>query len=209
MKTLLRIDASARTDNSYSRGLADYVEQAWKQQNTEHQVIYRDLAKTLIPHVQQTTIEGFYTPPQHLTAAQKDALVISDELIQELLSADEILISSPLYNLNVPSGLKAYLDQVVRIGYTFKTTHDGVHQGLLQNKSAYLVLVKGGSYRGTLYEAFDFQEPYLKAILQYIGVKPQAVFSLEGTSDEETLQKNLPNLYQQIDTIFQTQPQVL
>ncbi|OJJ21082.1 hypothetical protein BKI52_10955 [marine bacterium AO1-C] len=209
MKTLLRIDASARVDTSYSRSLADYVEKAWKQQNSEHQVIYRDLAKTLIPHLQQNTIEGFYTPQEQMTSAMKDVLAISDELISELLEADEILISSPLYNLNVPSGLKAYLDQVVRIGHTFETGEGGVHQGLLKNKTAYLVLAKGGSYRGTLYEAFDFQEPYLKAILQYIGIKPQAVFSLEGTSDQDTLQRNLPNLYQQIDTIFQTQPQIL
>jgi len=208
MKTLLRIDASARIDGSYSRRLADYVENAWKQQNAEHQVIYRDLAKTHIPHIQQDTIAGFYTPEEQMNATLKDALVISNELIQELLEADEILISSPLYNLNVPSGLKAYLDQVVRVGHTFETTSDGIHRGLLQNKNAYLVFVKGGSYRGTPYEAFDFQEPYLKAILEYVGVQPQAVFSLEGTSDPKALQKNLPNLYQQIDTIFQMQPQI-
>lgn len=208
MKTLLRIDASVRVEGSFTRLLADYVENTWTEQNPKGKVIYRNLEQNPVPHLKRNTVQEFGTPQDQMSPALSDATQVSDELITELKQADELLISSPLYNLNVPSGLKAYIDQVTRLGYTFKTDEDGTHQGLLQGKKAYLVLAKGGVYKNTPYEAFDFQEPYLKAILQYMGIEVKTVFSLEGTAHPTVLQSNLTALYQQIDTTFQTQIQL-
>lgn len=208
MKTLLRIDASARTKDSYSRGLANQVETNWCMHNPGGKVVCRDLAKTAIPHIDKNTIEGFHTPPEHLTTTLHNATAPSNELITELKQADELLIASPLYNLGVPSVLKAYIDQVVRPGHTFSTGNDGTHVGLLKGKTAYLVVVKGGSYEGTPYEKHNFQEAYLAAILQYMGVGVKVVFSLEGTSNPKALQTNMPKVQQQINLFFQPQTQL-
>lgn len=201
MKRLLRIDCSSRTVGSHSRALADYFEHNWKLANPDGNVIYRDLAKHHLPHIQNNTIEGFYTPLEQMSPENKKSTALSDELIEELKSADEILISSPLYNLNIPSNLKAYLDQVVRIGHTFNINENGYY-GLLENKSAYLATVKGGIYKGTFMEQYDFQEPYLKAILGHMGIKTQGLFSLEGTSDSKTLEHNKLVVQDSIDQSF-------
>ncbi len=189
MKTLLRIDCSSRLTGSHSRALADYFEENWKAVNTNGSVVYRDLTKNQLPHIQNSTIEGFYMPIEHLSPAHKEALTLSDELIAELIQADEILISSPLYNLNIPSNLKAYLDQTVRVGHTFSINENGYY-GLLKDKTAYIITVKGGIYKGTFMEQYDFQVPYLKAILNHIGIEDQEFFSLEGTSDSNIIEQN-------------------
>ncbi|WP_074408961.1 MULTISPECIES: FMN-dependent NADH-azoreductase [Aquimarina] len=202
MKTLLRIDASSRTQGSHSRELADYLETKWRTLYPSGKVIYRDLVTSVIPHIHNTTIQGFYTPKERMSQEFFAATALSDELIKELNGVDEILISSPLYNLNIPSNLKAYIDHVVRIDHTFGIHKDGSYHGLLKDKKAYLALVKGGTYVGTAMQAYDFQEPYLKAILHHMGIMVKNIFSLEGTSKADILQHNITNIHKQIDTIF-------
>ncbi len=202
MKILLRIDCSSRKDGSHSRKLADVFEKNWKLANENGKIIYRDLAVFEVPHISNDTIEAFYTPENNLTLKQKEALLISDEFISELYAADEILISSPLYNLNVPSSLKAYFDQVVRPNKTFSTKDNGTIVGMLAQKVAHLVLVKGGFYENTVLEPFDFQKPYLEAILQFIGISVRNVFSLEGTSTSEGNDKRFDSIQTKIQETF-------
>lgn len=201
MKTLLRIDSSSRIEGSHSRELADYFEATWKRSHPNGNVIYRDLARQLVPHIPNSTIEGFYTPEEHVSTETIKSTALSDELISELKSTDEVLISSPLYNLNIPSSLKAYIDHVTRIGHTFNINEKGYY-GLLNNKKAYIVTVKGGSYKGTVMEQFDFQEPYLYAILGHMGIEVEKLFSLEGTGDKNLLFENRKEIHKTIDTMF-------
>jgi FMN-dependent NADH-azoreductase len=198
MKKLLRLDCSSRISGSHSRELADYFERNWRIANPNGIVISRDLAKQQLPHIQNNTIEGFYTPTEYMSSENKKATALSDELIVELKSANEILISSPLYNLNIPSNLKAYLDQVVRIGHTFNINEKGYY-GLLKDKKAYLVTVKGGVYKSTLMGKYDFQEPYLQTILGHMGIKTQVLFSLEGSNDSKIVVQNKLILQNLID----------
>jgi len=44
--------------------------------------------------------------------------------VGELLGHDLLVISTPMYNFSVPSGLKAWIDQIVRLGLTFNHTLD-------------------------------------------------------------------------------------
>ncbi|MEO9804256.1 MAG: NAD(P)H-dependent oxidoreductase [Reichenbachiella sp.] len=201
MQTLLRIDSSSRVEGSHSRELGDYFEKRWKAAHPKGQVIHRDLVSSVLPHIHNDTIEGFYTAPEALDERKQKATKLSDHLISELKSADELLITSPLYNLNVPSNLKAYFDQVTRIGRTFMV-QDGEYKGLLLDKVAYIVTAKGGSYQGTPMEAYDFQGPYLTAILHHVGIPVRKIFNLEGTADQGTLVSNKIKLTQSIDSMF-------
>ena len=204
MKTLLRIDCSSRVQGSHSRALADYFEQKWLEKHRKGKVVYRDLIEKQIPHLHNSTIEGFYTPPEHWSPALSEATAVSDELVQQLKEADELLISSPLYNYNVPSNLKAYLDQVVRIGHTFGINEDGYY-GLLEDKTAFVVTAKGEVYKGTDMEPYDFQEPYLVAVLGHMGIKVQQFFSLEGTANKDTLDNNKKNVKGLMDKFFKSE----
>ncbi|MGV3508912.1 MAG: FMN-dependent NADH-azoreductase [Sphingobacteriaceae bacterium] len=200
MKTLLRIDSSARIEGSYSRTIADHFEYLWKQANPTGKIVYRDLAKQHLPHIDNATIQGFYSKPGQLSNAAATAL--SDELVAELLSADEIVISSPLYNFNIPSNLKAYIDQVTRINRTFKIAEDGAYSGLLSGKKAYLFSTKGGVYKNTDYEQMDIQDDYLKTILNFIGIEDIHLFSLEGVADQQKLHTGLEHIKTTINQLF-------
>lgn len=202
MSTLLRIDCSPRIAPSHSRRLADFIESKWIANHPEGHIQYRDLAKSEIPHISNETISAFQSQPEGMTLALKDASALSDELVKELKSADEILISSPLYNLSSPSVLKAYIDQVVRSGHTFTVKPDGSYEGLLKGRRVYLALVMGAHYTQASHRPSDFQQAYLKAILSVIGLEVSRVFSLEGTADPAALKHNLPAIQQQITNEF-------
>ena len=204
MKTLLRIDASLRTEGSHSRNLADFFETHWEKANPGGRVIHRDLTRINIPHLQNETVQAFHIPEENYTQQNREAIALSDALIQELKSADQILISSPLYNLNVPSALKSYLDHVVRSGHTFMVDNDGNYQGLLKKKEVFIITAKGEVYKNTVMEALDFQEPYLTTIFGFMGIKQRAIFSLEGTAHPNILQENLNRQKEQILEILKT-----
>ena len=169
MKTLLRIDASIRKHGSYSRELADYFQAQWTQANPESQVVRRDLADDPIPHIDNSTIAGFQVADEGGSHTSSDAMTLSDSLIAELQLADQVLVSSPLYNFNVPSPLKAYIDHVVRSGRTFSQNGHG-HVGLLKGKSACIITAQGGIRSVSEVDGLDFQGPYLTAIFDFIGL---------------------------------------
>jgi FMN-dependent NADH-azoreductase len=201
MKTLLRIDASTRTTNSWSRELADYFVEQWRNTYPSGSVIYRDLAKQTLPHLVEATIVGFYTSAEGQTRETAAAVALSDELIAELKSADVVLISSPMYNYNLPSTLKAYIDHVFRINHTFHYSQ-GVCQGLLANKRAYVITAKGSELKGTPMETYDFQDPYLKVVLTMMGMQVEPLFSLESTSNREIALNNWQEILQRIRSVF-------
>lgn len=178
---LLRIDASSRSEGSHSRRLADAVETHWKKRHPTGVVVLRDLALRPVPHIHASTIAGFYTPADQLTPQLKEATALSDELIGELKSASTVLISSPIYNFSIPSALKAWIDQVIRVGHTF--AYDGSNfQGLVTGPDAVLALAYGaGGYEGPL-AAMDHLKPYLSALLGFIGIQNVRSVAVEATT---------------------------
>jgi FMN-dependent NADH-azoreductase len=166
---LLRIDSSARR-NSVSRQLTAHFVEAWQQEHPDGTVIERDLATTALPHITDEWVQAIHTNPESLTAEQKSVLQLSDALVNELVQADTIVIGAPMYNFAIPAPLKAWIDQVVRVGKTVLFAASGP-QGVLKGKKVYVVTSRGGAFRpGTPTERFDYQEPYLRHILGFIGL---------------------------------------
>lgn len=196
MKTLLRIDASARLEGSHTRPVADYFQTRWQEAHADGVVIRRSLAEEPVPHLTNALIEAF----QQADHSSRVGTGLSDTLIEELRRADHVLISSPLYNLNVPSPLKAYFDHVVRSGETFAAEPEG-YRGLLVGKRATVIAGRGGLKSATGED--DFQAPYLKAILTFIGIEPVDIVTLEGTAMPEPIrQKAAACAKQQVDRLF-------
>ena len=166
---LLRIDSSARR-NSVSRQLTAHFAEAWQQEHPEGTVIERDLAAMPLPHITDEWAQAIHTNVERLTAEQKAVLQQSDTLVDELVQADTIVIGAPMYNVAIAAPLKAWIDQVVRVGKTVLFGASGP-QGILKNKKVFVVTSRGGAYRpGTPTERFDYQEPYLRHILAFIGL---------------------------------------
>ena len=94
---------------------------------------------------------------------------LSDELIGELKAADTVVIGAPMYNFSVPTTLRAWFDHVLRAGVTFKYV-DGAVRGLLGGKRVIVIESRGGLYSEGPAQAIDFQEPYLRHLLGFIGI---------------------------------------
>ncbi|MBS0125807.1 FMN-dependent NADH-azoreductase [Thetidibacter halocola] len=160
-RTLLRIDASARTDGSVSRELADRV----VNRLAPTQVIRRDLADSL-PQIDAAWIGANFTAAEARTEDQRAALALSDTLIAEIEAADTLLIALPIYNFGVPTALKTWVDHVARAGVTFRYSEDGP-EGLLRGKRAIVVVASGGTEVGG---PIDFATPWLRHVLGFIGI---------------------------------------
>ena len=188
MTTILRIDSSSRpaedgAGGSFSRALADAVVAGLAARDADARIVARDLVADPVGHVADATIKGYYTPPDLMTPDLVAATALSDTLIAELKAADAVVISVPIYNFTVPSALKAWIDQVVRMGRTFGY-EDGAFHGLVADKPTYLVLSYGapGYAPGGPLEAMDFLRPYLVALMRFIGLTSVEVVAVEGTT---------------------------
>src|SRR5579863_7178504 len=129
---LLRIDSSARR-NSVSRQLTARFVETWKKENPTGEVIERDLAKTDLPSITDEWTLAAHSDPATWTPAQRQTLSVSEALIEELLAADTIVIGAPMYNFTISAPLKAWIDQIVRVGRTVLYGPNGP-AGLLQGK---------------------------------------------------------------------------
>jgi FMN-dependent NADH-azoreductase len=193
MTRLLRIDASGRGSGSYSRQLADAFCAAWAHKYPEGIILRRDVGLDPPAFLTDETITGFYTPLERMTDRLKSATALSDALIEELLRADEVLVASPIYNFGVPAALKAWIDQIVRIGRTFSFA-DGKVEGLVKGKRATILLSYGlpGYSDPAVLAPFDFLKPYFAALFGFLGFLDTRFVAVEGTSaDPAMLERNL------------------
>ncbi len=164
---LLQIDSSARA-SSESRKLTAHFVRDWKAEHPSGTVIERDLATTPLPHITDHW-SATYGDPSKLTPEQRQYLAVSDELIDELRAADIVVIGAPMYNHMISWELKAWIDQVVRVGKTITFDATGF-KGQLVGKKAVVITARGGSYpHGSPRAAVDFQGPYLRHILNMLG----------------------------------------
>ena len=181
MPTLLHLDASPRGDFSISRQLSAAAVAAWKDKHPGGKVVERDLTKTKMTFVDLDWIIGAFSTPVQLTDSHKSALAISDKLIAELLEADEIVIGTPMYNFAVPAVVKAWIDHVVRGGKTFKYLATGP-EGLAKGRKVVVAVASGGSYdKASGMEAYNYEIPYLRHILGFIGITDVTFVQAGGT----------------------------
>ena len=170
MSKILILNTSPRGERSLTRRLTAQFQQQWEQAHAGATVISRDLAAQPVPPVDDAWIIGAFAPPEAHSPEAKAALAFSDHLVDELLSADRYVFGVPMYNLNIPSTFKSYIDQIVRVGRTFSVGAAG-YEGLVKGKKAIFVTSSGGSFQaGSPFAPYNFQEPYLRAIFGFIGI---------------------------------------
>jgi FMN-dependent NADH-azoreductase len=167
MPNLLAIEASPRHDSSTSRKLTSVFVDAWKTSHPDGAVVVRDLVKTNPPFVDHDWIAGAYTPREQHSPESRAAIKVSDDLIAELKAADHIVMGTPMFNFSIPAVLKAYIDQIVRVGVT--VSPDNV--GLLTGKKATIILATGGDFSpGSRVESYNQASGYLRQVLRWIGI---------------------------------------
>ncbi len=162
MTNVLNISSSARHLDSVSRQLAGRLIERIP---GDVVVDERDLSRG-VAHLSEDTLAAMWTPVADRTVEQNAELAHADEYIDELMSADVIVIGLPIYNFGPPASLKAWADLVARAGTTFRYGDAGP-EGLVPAKPVYVVVASGGVPIGS---AMDFSSTWLRSFLGFIGL---------------------------------------
>lgn len=167
---LLHLDASPRGARSHSRRLGRDFTDSWQAAHPGGRIVSRDLGLEPPPFVTEAWVEGAFTPPEGHSPAARQAMAESDALVDEFLSASELVITTPIYNLSFPAVLKAWIDQIVRVGRTITMGPEGF-TGLASVRRATVIVASGSDFRpGGPFGAMNFLDPYLRGVLGFIGI---------------------------------------
>ena len=173
MTHILVLNSSVSGEASISRLLVADAVAELTARDPAAQLVFRDLAADPIPHLLPSTVAGVRAQPS--TPAEHEARALSDKLIAELRAADVIVIGAPMYNFSVPTALRSWFDYVLRAGETFSYSEAGP-KGLLSGKKVIVVESRGGLYSEGPAQAIDFQEPYLRQLLGFVGLADDLTF---------------------------------
>ena len=175
---ILHLNFSPRGQAAESYRLARKIVDCLLTRAPDAVVLDRSFSEGGMPHV-----DANYARSQHDVAAEikeEGSVPRSEVLIRELEDADVVVIGTPMHNLSVPSALKAWIDHVVRARRTFNVTSAG-KVGLLSDRPVYIAIASGGVFSGEGARQPDFLTPYLKVVLNTIGLKDLRFFSVQGT----------------------------
>ena len=165
-KKILRINASARYEESISRQRTDEIIKQMSLASGDVNVTVRNVAKGL-PFVGRKWVKLKSKPIEEYTSEDHSVMQLSQELIEELKTHDHYIFACPVYNFMIPASLKAWVDLVTLPGHTFQASENGP-RGLLENKTATLVFSSSMTEIGS---KRDHASSYLTSILNFIGVK--------------------------------------
>ena len=166
MKRILLIQSSLFAGNSASSQLGAEFVNKLQAQHPGSTVTTLDLATTPLPHLDADEFGSWNVQAGERSVDQQRHASLSDGLVDELFAHDTLVLAVPMYNMGIPSTLKAWIDRVARAGRTFRYTANGP-EGLVKGMKTYVLFARGGQYYGT---PLDTQTGYLKGILGLMGI---------------------------------------
>ncbi|MFM9858814.1 FMN-dependent NADH-azoreductase [Pseudoxanthobacter sp. M-2] len=179
MCKILLVLSSPRGEASHSTRVARELVGSLTANDPGADVMVRDLAAEPLPHLDGGLLAALGTEAAARTPQQAEAVAQSDGLVAELFAADTIVIASAMINFAPTSTLKTWFDHLLRAGVTFRYDESGP-RGLVKGKKAYLVVAQGGVYSQGPAKPFDFQVPYLRHVLGFMGITDVEVIAIEG-----------------------------
>lgn len=207
MKKVLVINASVRKEKSHSRKLTQNFVDNWKRKYPKDIFTYREVGLNNIPHIDENWIASAFVKPDDRTEQNQKGVSFSNQLVKELKGNDVYVLGSPMYNWSIPSGLKAYIDQIMRINETWKFRSgvpDGDYLGLLKNKKMFILSSRGDTGYGEneKNEHMNFQTTYLKFVFGMMGIKDITIISLDNEEfGGEIFEKSKQKVYNKINSL--------
>jgi FMN-dependent NADH-azoreductase len=167
---LLRVDSSPRPESA-TRALTAAYATAWQAEHPDGEVRHHDLPLLELPHLGATELGAWFADPADHSDLHSLVLARSNRLIDDVLAADELVIGAPMWNFTIPSSLKAWIDHIVRAGRTLQFGENGP-VGTIDAARAVVITSRGSDFRpGGPAAGLDFQEPYLRHVLSWLGVR--------------------------------------
>lgn len=160
--TLFRLDASIRVEGSASREIADIVVEEWLAVHPGDLIVRRHIGVDVLPaDAWPHAVSAMFVPEPGRSPEQRAAAALAATLLDELLSADAVVLAVPLYNFGVSQHVKTWIDLII----TDPRAAAG-EPPPLAGKKVVLCTVRGGAYgAGTPREGWDHSTGYLRRII--------------------------------------------
>ena len=171
MTKLLYIEVSPRKERSHSIAVARAFLDAYRSANPDHEIDTMDLWDAELPELNMAMIDAKYRllAGDELDEREANAWRIVEATFNRVNSADKIVISTPMWNFNVPYKLKHLIDIIIQPDLAFAVVEGG-YEGLVKGKPAMVIVARGGAYLpGSEFYDVDFQKRYLDFLLSFIG----------------------------------------
>jgi FMN-dependent NADH-azoreductase len=201
MAKLLYVECSPRKTTSASIEVSRAFLDAYVAAHPGDEVETYDIWAKDLPEFGEDALNAKYaglygtgrTPEQDAAWARLEALAAP------FLAADKLLFAAPLWNFSIPYRLKQLIDLISQKDILF-AFDDAGFRGLLKAKKAAVIYARGLDYAPssawTPGESYDFQKPYMKAWLQFIGVSQihsivveRTLFGLEAEQEARAVAK--------------------
>lgn len=207
MNNVLIINASVRKEKSHSRKLTQLFVDNWKKKNPNDNFTHREVGLEEIPPINEKWIASAFVKPIERTKENQSGVEFSNKLIKEFKEHNIYVLGTPMYNWSIPSGLKSYIDQLMRINETWKFRSgepDGDYVGILENKKMFILSSRGDTGYGEneKNQHMNFQTTYLKFIFGIMGIKDISIISLDNEEfGGEIFENSKKKIYQKIGQI--------
>jgi FMN-dependent NADH-azoreductase len=216
MLSLLHLDSSARpgrsdqqAHGSHTRRLGARFIERWRAARPGDQIVYRDVGRHPPKPVTGDWIHAAFTPPERREPWMHEVLAESDALVDELVASDLVVIGAPMYNFGMPAQLKAWIDNIVRVGRTFGFDRNRAGEPywpLLAGQGRRVVLLGArgdyGYQPGERLAADNHVERGLLTPLRYIGIDCAAQVAVEYDEfADERLQASLRQAEEAVDAL--------
>lgn len=109
-----------------------------------------------------------------LTETEQYLVSSFNQSTEQFLNADKVVVANALWNLSVPTRLKAWIDTINVAGKTFKYTQEGP-VGLAKGKKVVHIQSAGGFYNNQ-----DLSSVLVKTAFNFIGVEDFTKIAIDG-----------------------------
>lgn len=173
---VLAIQTGMFGDNSNSNTLVKSILKKLEAKHGELSIMTRDLMAQPLPYFDASVVGAIMEPAESRTPEQAAAVALSDAIIEEVKSADVIVLGMPMYNFNVTAQFKTWIDYLCRVGVTFHYTETGP-KGMINDKPVYIAAARGGVH---FEQPSDTQTSYLQTTLGFLGLTDVRFAYAEG-----------------------------
>ena len=144
--------------------ISDSFIEAYSQNHPNDEVTTLDLYNEDIKFLTEDDIKSVFAPK---TAESRNHPIL--KYAYQFAEADKYVIAEPMWNLNIPAILKAYIDYITVTGITFKYTEQGA-VGLLQGKKGVNIISRGGDYGSEPFSSYEMGDRYMRTIFAFFGI---------------------------------------
>ncbi len=189
MADILWIEASPKGEGAGSTAMARAFLAAYREKHPDDTTRELNVWSSDLPEFGEHHARAKLAPLEgkRLTKEQQAAWERVEAAIRDFDAADKIVLSTPMWNFSIPHKLKNYIDILVQPVLTFGfDAEKNEHVGLLRDRPVQLILTRSSTEEGS---PGDFQLPYLKFVLAFIGLQDVRALVAQATTQPDAARR--------------------